>query len=94
MNTAVWSKDAEFSKVEFLTCITTIQKQAFKKNILLSLFRKTGLIFLNTSIVLNKLREFERGSRATLEPSPELNPSTSEGFSKEFFLPYLLPLNN
>ena len=81
----VWLGDAKFSKVEFLARITTIQKQAFKKNTILSSFRKTGLIPLNPSIVLNKLREFEGGSRVTSEPSLQLNPSTPERFFKEFF---------
>ena len=40
---------------------------------------------MNPSIVLNKLREFEGGSRVTPEPSLQLNPSTPERFSKEFF---------
>ncbi len=85
IDVAIRLGDAKFFKVEFLTCITTIRKQTFKKNTILSSFFKTGFILLNSSIVLNKLQEFERGSRATPEPSPQLNSSTPGRFSKEFF---------
>lgn len=40
---------------------------------------------MNPSIILNKLREFEGDFRVTPEPSPQLNPSTTERFSKDFF---------
>ena len=65
IDAAVRSRDAEFSKVEFLARITTIRKQAFKKNTILSSFRKTGLIPYNPSVVLNKLQEVGRDFRAT-----------------------------
>ena len=65
--------------------ITTIRKQAFKKNTILSSFRKTGLIPYDPSIVLNKLQEAGKDSRATPEPPPLSNPSTPKRLPKEFF---------
>ncbi len=85
IDAAVRSGNSEFFKVEFLVRIITIRKQAFKKNTIFFSFRKTGPITLNAFIVLNKLREFERGSRAILKLSPQLNPSTPERFSKKLF---------
>lgn len=85
IDAAVRSGDAEFSKVEFLARITTIRKQAFKKNTILSSFRKTGLIPYNPSVGLNKLQEVGRDFRATPEPLPLSNPSTPERLPKEFF---------
>lgn len=85
IDAAVRSGDAEFSKVEFLARITTIQKQAFKKNTILSSFRKTGLIPYDPSIVLNKLQEAGKDSRATPELPPLSNPSTPKRLPKEFF---------
>ncbi len=42
-------------------------------------------MFLNSFIVLNKLRELQRGSQVTSEPSPQLNLFTPERFSKKIF---------
>lgn len=55
IDAAVQLGNTKFSKVEFLACITTIQKQIFKKNFNFLLFHKTDLIFLNLFIILNKL---------------------------------------
>ena len=85
IDAAVRSRDAEFSKVEFLARITTIRKQAFKKNTILSSFRKTGLIPDDPSVVFNKLQEVGRDFRATPEPLSLSNPSTPERLPKDFF---------
>ena len=49
---------SDFNKIEFLSAISSIRQQAFKRTTILSSFRKTGLIPFNPDVVLSQLREY------------------------------------
>lgn len=61
----------EFNKLEFFAAITSIRKQTFKRNTVLSALRKTGLIPYNPSLVIDKLRGSPQCSSVTPPPQPQ-----------------------
>ena len=65
---------SDFNKLEFLSAISTIRKQAFKKSTILSSFRKTGLIPYNPETVLSRLREHVIQSHQMSLPEPQTPP--------------------
>ena len=65
---------SDFNKLEFLSAISSIRKQAFKKSTILSSFRKTGLIPYNPETVLGRLREHTTPSHQTSLPEPHTPP--------------------
>jgi hypothetical protein len=65
---------SDFNKLEFLSAIASIRRQAFKRTTILSSFRRTGLIPYNPEIVLARLQEYSPLNQPT-SPRPIL-PST------------------
>ena len=63
------------SKLEFLSCIQEVRKQAFKETTILSAFRKTGIWPLNPSKVLQIL-EARQPKETTPPPSSQAGPSS------------------
>jgi hypothetical protein len=55
VNIAVRSGDIEFSKIEFLTAFKEFRTQAFKQLIILSAFKKIGIMSYNLEQVLRPL---------------------------------------
>jgi hypothetical protein len=49
----------DFNKLEFLTAISSIRQQTFKKNSILSSFRQCGLIPYCPSIMLTKVQKYK-----------------------------------
>jgi hypothetical protein len=57
INRAVRLSDTEFSRAEFLLAFDGIRKDIFKKIIIHSVFRKTGLILFNLNVAIERMRE-------------------------------------
>ncbi|RPA90928.1 hypothetical protein L873DRAFT_1874343, partial [Choiromyces venosus 120613-1] len=53
-----WTGYPEFNKIEFLSDLTSIWDQAFKKTTILLAFQKTGLISYDPRIVLSQLPKY------------------------------------
>jgi hypothetical protein len=76
------------TKIEFLSCIEDVRRQAFKESTILSAFRKTGIWPYNPEIVLNtlKARQPERtpspDPTAHLQSSPFTTPLTLRQINK------------
>jgi DDE superfamily endonuclease len=56
IDAAVRTGDTTFSKTEFLAAFETFRKQAFKRDTILSAFRKTGIVPFDPSKVLTPLQ--------------------------------------
>ena len=54
------SSEGDFNKLKFLAKFQTMCNQIFKKSIIRSAFRNTGLIFYNLEVVLQKFCAFLR----------------------------------
>jgi DDE superfamily endonuclease/Tc5 transposase DNA-binding domain len=65
----------DFNKLEFLAAISSIRRQTFKKNSILSSFRQCGLVPYCPSIVLAKVQEYKapRDPRRLSTPPPTLD---------------------
>ncbi len=50
---------SKFTKLEILTPISSIRRDTFKKNFILSSFRECGLIPYNPQVVLAKVRDYQ-----------------------------------
>jgi DDE superfamily endonuclease len=74
---------SHFDKLEFLATITSIRKETFKRNSILSAFRECGLVPYNPQIVLQKEQEYQ----PLLPPRPPTPP-------KSLDLPPTTPLTN
>src|SRR6266536_949841 len=72
----------KFNKTEFLNAIDSIRAKTFKKNTILSSWRKSGIFPYNPNVVLTKLREYEpykeryQREQNPVTPSPSCTPES------------------
>ena len=59
INNVIRTGYTKFNKTEFLNAIDSIRAKTFKKNTILSSWRKSGIFPYNPNVVLTKLREYE-----------------------------------
>ena len=73
INNAMKAGAADYGKLEFLASLQTIRSPTFKKSIIRSAVKNTGLISYNLEIVLRKIRALKPAPRA-VTPPPSLIP--------------------
>src|ERR1700722_12383229 len=67
------------TKIEFLSCIEDVRRQAFKSTTILSAFRKTGIWPYNPEIVLKPMQD--RQPERTPSPDPTMAHPQSSPFT-------------
>lgn len=67
---------SDFNKIEFLSALTSIRSQAFKKSTIISAFQKTGLVPYDPAKVLTRLQESHTALQhpAMTTPPPAVPP--------------------